>query len=143
MLKDELNNYLKTLPAKDRNIDKIIKYLAEVSKENIVDLQNLSRTFENIEKDTTMNKGEKLEAYKICVEQFRKVSLRSVDINYALNTINKSIIVGAEEIFQTMINNLDKLKEKLNGENPCLGSAILFLPVKVQDDLNVEYGNDD
>lgn len=143
MLKDELNNYLKTLPAKDRNIDKIIKYLAEVSKENIIDLQNLSRTFENIEKDTTMNKGEKLEAYKICVEQFRKVSLRSVDINYALNTINKSIIVGAEEIFQTMINNLDKLKEKLNGENPCLGSAILFLPVKVQDDLSVEYGNDD
>lgn len=143
MLKDELNNYLKTLPAKDRNIDKIIKYLAEVSKENIIDLQNLSRTFENIEKDTTMNKGEKLEAYKICVEQFRKVSLRSVDINYALNTINKGIIVGAEEIFQTMINNLDKLKEKLNGENPCLGSAILFLPVKVQDDLSVEYGNDD
>lgn len=143
MLKDELNNYLKTLPAKDRNIDKIIKYLAEVSKENIIDLQNLNRTFENIEKDTTMNKGEKLEAYKICVEQFRKVSLRSVDINYALNTINKSIIVGAEEIFQTMINNLDKLKEKLNGENPCLGSAILFLPVKVQDDLSVEYGNDD
>lgn len=143
MLKDELNNYLKTLPAKDRNIDKIIKYLAEVSKENIVDLQNLSRTFENIEKDTTMNKGEKLEAYKICVEQFRKVSLRSVDINYALNTINKSIIVGAEDIFQTMINNLDKLKEKLNGENPCLGPAILFLPVKLQDDLSVEYGNDD
>lgn len=143
MLKDELNNYLKTLPAKDRNIDKIIKYLAEVSKQNIIDLQNLNRTFENIEKDTTMNKGEKLEAYKICVEQFRKVSLRSVDINYALNTINKSIIVGAEEIFQTMINNLDKLKEKLNGENPCLGSAILFLPVKVQDDLSVEYGNDD
>lgn len=142
MIKDELNNYLKTLPAKDRNIDKIIKYLANVSKENIVDLQNLSRTFESIEKDTTMNKGEKLEAYKICVEQFRKVSLRSVDINYALNTINKSIIVGAEDIFQTMINNLDKLKE-LNGENPCLGSALLFLPVKVQDDLSVEYGNDD
>lgn len=143
MIKDELNNYLKTLPAKDRNINKIIMYLAKRSKETIADFQNLLNTFESIEKDTTMNKGEKLEAYKICVEQFRKVSLRSVDINYALNTINKSIIVGAEDIFQTMINNLDKLKEKLNGENPCLGSALLFLPVKLQDDLSVEYGNDD
>lgn len=143
MIKDELNNYLKTLPAKDRNINKIIIYLAKRSKETIADFQNLLNTFESIEKDTTMNKGEKLEAYKICAEQFRKVSLRSVDINYALNTINKSIIIGAEDIFQTMINNLDKLKEKLNGENPCLGSALLFLPVKLQDDLSVEYGNDD
>lgn len=143
MIKDELDHYLKTLPAKDRNIDHIMNYLIDASKSNMTDLRNLSSTFESIEKDKTMNKGEKIEAYKMCVEQFHKVTLRSVDINYALVTLNKSLIENAEDVFQTMINNLDKLKEQLGGKNPCLATALLFLPVKLTKDMDVEFGNDD
>lgn len=143
MIKDELDHYLKTLPAKDRNIDHIMNYLIDASKSNMTDLRNLGATFESIKKDKTMNKGEKLEAYKMCVEQFHKVTLRMVDINYALVTMNKGLIVGAEDIFQTMINNLDKLRDQLGGKNPCLATALLFLPVKLSSDMNVEFGNDD
>ena len=71
MIKDELNNYLKTLPDEDRNINKIIMYLAKRSK--TYEESKESYGCEDMQFEPKLPTSEVLQRYNITVDEYNTI----------------------------------------------------------------------